>query len=77
MLINVYDANDLSFLGTFDSIKALCSHFRLDYKKQHGNISSVCTRKQKTLMGKYILRHAYDDEFAYKIKQKEVHNGKT
>lgn len=63
-LINVYDANDLSFLGTFDNIKALCSHFGLDYKKQHGNISSVCTRKQKTLMGKYILRHAYDDEFA-------------
>lgn len=76
-LINVYDANDLSFLGTFDSIKALCSHFGLDYKKQHGNISSVCTRKQKTLMSKYILRHAYDDEFAYKKKQKEVHNGKT
>lgn len=61
--INVYNAKDLSFLGTFDGIKSLCEYLGLDYKKQHGNISSVCTRKQKTLMGKYILRHTNDDEF--------------
>ncbi len=64
--INVYDANDLSFVGAFDGIKSLCEHLGLDYKKQHGNISSVCTRKQKTLMGKYVLRHANDDEFGEK-----------
>ena len=61
--INVYDVGDLSFLGSFKDIKDLCEHFGIDYKKQHGNVSSVCNRKQKTLMGKYILRHANDDEF--------------
>ena len=61
--INVYDAIDLVPIGTFDDMKALCEYLGLDYKKQHGNISSVCSRKQKTLMGKYVLRHANDDEF--------------
>ena len=67
--INVYDAVDLTFIGTFDDIKALCEYLGLNYKKQHGNISSACGRKQKTLMGKYILRHANDDEYENKTQR--------
>lgn len=62
--INVYYANDLSFYNSFEDAKSLCEHFALNYKNQRGNISSVCHRKQKTLMGQYILRHANDDEYA-------------
>ena len=61
-VINVYTANDFLFFRSFNSLKELCIFFGLDYKKQHGNISSICNRKQKTLLGKYILRYAYDDE---------------
>lgn len=61
--INVYDAETFTFLFSVADPKALCEQLNLDYKKQHGNISMVCSRQQKTLMGKYILRHANDDEF--------------
>jgi translation initiation factor IF-1 len=61
--INVYDANTLDFLFSFEDAKSLCEYLNLDYKKQRGNITSVCSRKQKTIMGKYVLRHANDDEF--------------
>ena len=61
--INVYDATTGTFLYTFADAKELCNFFELDIKKQRGNISMICSRKQKTLMGKYILRHANDDEF--------------
>lgn len=64
--INVYDAQTHAFLRSFEDAKALCEYFGLDYSKQHGNISTVCSRKQKTLMGKYVLRHAEDDEFLQK-----------
>lgn len=63
--INVYNASDLSFYSTFEDAHSLCEHFNLKYKNQHGNIASVCNRKQKTLLGKYILRHANDDEFEH------------
>ncbi len=64
--INMYDADTFSFIASFDSVKSLCEHFGLDYKKINGTISRVCSRKQKTLMRKYILRDANDDEFSYK-----------
>ena len=61
--INVYDAHTLDFLFSFSDSKELCKHFDLDYQKRHSNITSLCGRKKKTLMGKYILRYANDDEF--------------
>lgn len=62
--INLYAVEDLSLLGTFDSVKAVCEFLNLDYKRMNGAISNVCNRKQKTLMCKYILRNADDDEFS-------------
>ena len=62
--INMYDADTFSFIASFDSVKSLCEHFGLDYKKINGTISRVCSRKQKTLMQKYILRDANDDEYS-------------
>ncbi len=62
--INMYDADTFSFIASFDSVKSLCEHFGLDYKKTNGTISRVCSRKQKTLMQKYILRDANDDEYS-------------
>ena len=61
--INVYNLIDLSYYGTFKNTRALCEHFGIDINKQHGNISSICRRKQKSLFGKYVLRHPFDDEF--------------
>ena len=61
--INVYDAITISFLYTFANAQEFCDFFDLDIKKQRSSISAVCSRRQKTLMGKYILRHANDDEF--------------
>ena len=61
--INVYDATTNSFLYSFANAQELCDFFGLDINKQKSSISSVCSRKRKTLMGKYILRHANDDEF--------------
>ena len=61
--INVYDATTASFLYSFANAQELCDFFGLDINKQKSSISTVCSRKQKTLMGKYILRHANDDEF--------------
>lgn len=62
--INLYDSDNLVLLGAFDSVKALCEYLRLDYEKLNGTISRVCNRKQKTLMGKYVVRNANDDEYA-------------
>ncbi len=61
--INVYRIEDNSYYGTFENARQLCVHFGVDYNKQHGNIASICNRNQKSLLGKYILRHPYDDEF--------------
>ena len=61
--INMYDACTFKLIDSFDSVKSICVYLGLDYKKTNGSISRVCRRKQKTLMGKYILRHANDDEF--------------
>ena len=61
--INVYNISDASFYGTFKNARELCNHFGIEYNKQHGNIIQICKRKQKSLLGKYVLRHPYDDEF--------------
>lgn len=62
--INMYDADTLIFIATFDSVKSVCDYLGLDNKKMNGAISRVCRREQKTLMKKYILRNADDDEFS-------------
>ena len=61
--INMYDADTFAFIATFDSVKAVCDYLGLDSKKANGTISRVCRREQKTLMKKYVLRNADDDEF--------------
>lgn len=61
--INVYNALDFSYYGTFKNAHHLCDHLGINYNNQNGNISQVCMRKQKTLLGKFILRHPYDDEY--------------
>jgi len=60
----MYDADTLAFIETFDSVKAVCDYLGLDSKKANGTISRVCRREQKTLMKKYVLRNADDDEFS-------------
>ena len=60
----MYDADTLLFIATFDSVKSVCDYLGLDNKKMNGAISRVCRREQKTLMKKYILRNADDDEFS-------------
>ena len=62
--INMYDADTFAFIATFDSVKAVCDFLGLDSKKANGTISRVCRREQKTLMKKYVLRNADDDEFS-------------
>lgn len=62
--INMYDADTFAFIATFDSVKAVCDYLGLDSKKANGTISRVCRREQKTLMKKYVLRNADDDEFS-------------
>ena len=64
--INMYDADTLAFIATFESVKSVCEYLGLDYKQMNGAISNVCRRNQKTLMRKYILRDANDDEFSCK-----------
>ena len=64
--INLYDAKTHLLIGTFDSVRSVCEYLDLDYKKMNGVISNVCRRNQKTLMRKYILRNADDDEFSTK-----------
>ena len=64
--INMYDADTLAFIATFDSVRSICEYLELDYKKMNGTISRVCSKEQKTLIGKYILRDANDDEFSEK-----------
>lgn len=61
--INMYNATSFAFIGTFDSIKSICDYLEIDYTQMHRKIARVCSREQKTLMGKYILRNANDDEF--------------
>ena len=61
--INVYSAQDLSFYGVFEDAKSFCEHFNLDYNKKKSQITAVCKRRQKTLLGKFIVRYEKDDEF--------------
>ena len=61
--LNMYDASTLLFISSFESIRDVCNYLNLDYDKKNSAISNVCNRKQKTLMGKYVLRYASDDEF--------------
>lgn len=63
MKINVYMLPTMEFYDSFENIKVLCANLGIDYNKQKGNISSVCNKKQKSLLNKYVLRHADDDEF--------------
>ena len=68
--INAYSL-DGSLLGSYIGMKEMCT--ALDIKvKSFGNISSVCTRKQKTLLSKYVLRYDRDDEFKGHT-QAEIH----
>lgn len=60
--INVYMVSDLSYVGTYRNARSLCAFLGIDSQKQMGNIASVCRRKQKTLMRKYVLRYVDDDE---------------
>lgn len=64
--INLYDAKTHLLIGTFDGVRSVCEYLDLDYNKMNGAISKVCKRQQKTLMRKYILRNADDDEFREK-----------
>ena len=67
--INVYLVKDMSYYGTFDGATELCKHLGLNPDKQGGNISAICRKKRKTLLRKYVLRYANDDEF-YNSKSK-------
>lgn len=62
-IINVYLIENGEMIYTFNNIFDLCNKLNINYKKQHGNITSICKRNQKTLMNKYILRYNEDDEF--------------
>lgn len=62
--INVYLASDHSYYGSFIDAKDLCDGLGLEYEKNYSNIGAVCRRRQKTLLKKYILRYASDDEFS-------------
>ncbi len=64
--INLYDAHTLSLISTFDSVKALCEYLNMDYDNMNAAVSNVCRRKQKTLLRKYIVRNADDDEIGGK-----------
>lgn len=62
--INLYDADTLALIATFDSVKSVCEYLEVDYKKMNGTISRVCRKEQKTLMRKYIVRNADNDELS-------------
>lgn len=58
--INVYDIMSFQYVATYKGFNELCTNLQL---KNKSNISSVCQRRQKTILGRYILRYDYDDEF--------------
>lgn len=62
-LINVYSLETGKLINSYNGIVELCKKMKINYKKQRGNITSICNRKQKTLMNKYVLRYQKDDEF--------------
>lgn len=64
--INIYDLNSMKLICTCIGIKEVCKKLNLNYNKQHGNISSVCNKKQKTLLNMYIVRYDREDEFKFK-----------
>lgn len=64
--INMYMVDSLEFIASFESIKDVCNYLDLNYNKMCSAISNVCNRRQKTIIGKYILRYANDDEFMEK-----------
>ncbi len=55
--ILVYDAHNKEFYGAFEDARAFCKYFNLDYEKKKSQISAICKGRQKTLMGKYILKY--------------------
>lgn len=75
-IINVYLIETGEKIYTFSDIKELCNTMNINYDKQHGNITSICYRKQKTLNNKYILRYNETDEFKNldNLQRKDVIN---
>ena len=63
LLINVYSIQTGELLDSYNGIVELCKNLDINYKRQRGNITSICKRNQKTLNHKYILRYQKDDEF--------------
>lgn len=61
--INVYDIKSAELINTYKKVAELCVDLKLEYKKQHGNITMVCKKRQKTIKERYILRYRKDDEF--------------
>lgn len=64
--INVYNASDLSLYGKFENARCFCERLGIDYTKSQSSISSVCRRKNKIFMRRFILRYDIDDEFSSK-----------
>ena len=58
--INVYDIVNFEFVATYNGAKELCVALKLTSRS---NITTVCQRRQKTILNRYILRYDYDDEF--------------
>ena len=48
-IINVYLIENGEMIYTFNNIFDLCNKLNINYKKQHGNITSICKRNQKTI----------------------------
>lgn len=61
---NIYSVENGELLGHFLGIREVCKYLNIDYKKQRGNISSVCSRKQNTICNKFLIRKFIDDEYA-------------
>lgn len=68
--VNVYDIQIAELVMTYDTIAELCDDLKIVYQKQHGNITMVCQRKQKTIKDRYVLRYRKDDEF-YNLSKEE------
>ncbi len=52
--INVYDIKTGELVKTYNTVAELCDDLKVEYKKQHGNITMVC-QKNKRLLWKNIL----------------------
>lgn len=68
--VNVYDIQTAELVKIYDTIAELCDDLKIVYQKQHGNITMVCQRKQKTIKDRYVMRYRKDDEF-YNLSKEE------